>query len=227
MPFRYVLVAILALAVVAVAWSSTAPRSSEAATDLTGSWTFDWNGAPGPYPIPCNTAALKQHGSDLYVYFTCPPGKVFSGTYDKGTGAFTVTTTVLCKGFIEIPLTLTGTVSLDGNSMSGTWSTICISPINGTFDADRSGPPTVTFTPPPSSTPTSTATPTVTSTATATTAPPSPTPTAPPVGGVSVDPPSPAGGDGVPLAVTLAIAGIGSLTALGAAAWALRRAASA
>ncbi len=177
----------MALAIGAAAWLS--PRPADATTDLTGSWTFDWNGAPGPYPIPCTSAAAKQHGSDAYFYFTCPPGKVFSGAYNKGTGAITLTTTFLCKGFIETPLTLTGTVSLDGNSISGTWSTICISPINGTFDADRSGPATVTFTPPPTSTntpaPTSD-TPTFTPTATCP-CPPTVTPTPPPVGGTSFD----------------------------------------
>lgn len=217
-----VLLLVLAVVAASAAWVS-APRQADAATDLTGSWTFDWNGAPGPNPIPCNSAALKQHGSDLYMYFTCPPGKVFSGTHDKGSGAFTVTTTVLCKGFIEIPLTLTGTVSLDGNSMSGTWSTICISPINGTFDADRSGPATVTITPPP----TSTASPTLTATATTTipspvVSTPPPTPTPPPVGGLSFEhPASPGGRSGPPIAAFVALAA--GLAVFGAAGLALRR----
>jgi len=213
-----VVVIVVGLAIGAAAWLS--PRPASAATDLTGSWTFDWNGAPGPYPIPCTSAAAKQHGMDAYFYFTCPPGRVFSGTYNKGTGALTVTTTLLCKGFIETPLTLTATVSLDGNSMSGTWSTICIYPINGTFSADRSGPATVTFTPPATST--ATPSPTIPSPAVSTPSQtPTGTPAPPPVGGTSYDV-STAGDRGFALPLVVTLAGlVGSAACAGV--WYARR----
>lgn len=189
-----------------------------ASTDLTSSWTFDWNGAPGPSPIPCSSAAVKQHSPDLYIYLTCAPGTLFSGSYDKGAGTFTVTTTVLCKGFIETPFTLTGTVSPDGNSISGAWSTLCIYSIVGLYSADRAGPATVTFTPPATSTPTGTATATATATATCPCAAThSPTPP-PAVGGAALDASSPAN-----RAAQLATIGLAALAlALAATAAALR-----
>jgi hypothetical protein len=193
-------VLILALAALLIGGAFLLTRSADATTDLTGTWTTDWAGAAGPPPIPCSTAAIKQHGSALHVNVYCPPStKLFSGTYDKGAGTFTVAGVLLCKGFIEVPWTLTGTVTPDGNSISGTWDTLCITPISGTFSGQRAGPATVTFTPPVTATP-------------------------PPVGGISDVPP--ASGQADRGGLTIALATIVTVAVGAGAAFLLRRTAS-
>jgi hypothetical protein len=143
----------LRLALIALVLGVTATglaRNAHAATNMTGVWQFDFGGAPGPSPIPCPNVTMKQHGTKLHLLLSCPPSVAqFTGTFDKGTGAFSVEATYACKGYINVPWTLSGTVAPNGNTLTGVSSIFCIAPISSAFTGQRiAGAPTNT--PPPS-----------------------------------------------------------------------------
>jgi hypothetical protein len=124
-------------------------RNAHAATNMTGVWQFDFGGAPGPAPIPCPNVTMKQHGTKLHLLLSCPPSVAqFTGTFDKGTGAFSVEATYACKGYVDVPWTLSGTVAPGGNTLTGVSSIFCIAPISSAFTGELVAGETATPQPP-------------------------------------------------------------------------------
>ena len=117
------------------------PIPPQALTDL---WNVQLGNDP---PI---TAVVVQTGADLSIDLGYAGGPLI-GTIDKASGSFVV------SGFIipdSTPIVMTGTISPDGNSMSGRYS-ILVSfnePFTGVRKLDTPTPtstPTITPTPPP------------------------------------------------------------------------------
>jgi hypothetical protein len=216
---RVLIAGALLLAVALPSWAASRLDASTT-PNLTGTWTIDF---PAPINLTCASSLIKQHGAALAIGIPCPPlvylGDWFTGSIDKATGNFSVSVMFFCD-YLDVPFTLTGTASPDGNTISGTWYTECFffsGP--GTFSGERTGPATITFEPP-----------TLTSTATP---PPTAIPTPPPapVGGISRDPSAEAapaqstGSSGASaglLAFVIAATTTGALL-LGGSAWYVRR----
>ena len=226
----------------AFAFGQTDRAAAEA--DPSGVWDLKFEVTSS---LPCAAVVMLEGAETLGIGLSCIPVSL-SGPFDKASGSFDVTGDLLCKGFVVVPFSMSGTVSSDGSTMSGTWSVFCISQTNGTFSGSRTGPlpatatqtvtatstssPTTTPTQTETSTPTTSATPSATATTVGST--PTGTPTATPsvVAGVSPDadvgalPAAGArsrgsGGAALELAIASGAAAVGF--ALGGAAWYARR----
>ena len=193
-----VVIAATAAAVAALALMSLTARPAHAQIDLTGDWnvTFD-----GIYFVEQVSLEVTQSGADLTIDLGFGDAQL-NGTIDKGTGAFSVSG---CPGDC-LGLSMTGTTSPDGNSMSGSFSAGIGD--SGSFTGTRKGAETAT--------------------PTTTLVPPGSTPP-PPVGGIAREPhvsALPAAAESRPVASGFAIAIAGATAgavALGGAAWYARR----
>lgn len=179
---RLLIAGAILLSFVLPSWAADKMDASTS-PDLTGTWNIQFH----PSGTICNPSFIQQQDGALGIGLPCPPFIYFpswlTGSIDKATGNFSVSVMFFCD-YLNVPITLTGTASQDGTTISGTWYTECyfLYP-PGTFSGQLIGPATITFQPPPSLTPTPTHTPApIPLTPTSTGTP------APPVGGISYDP---------------------------------------
>jgi len=246
------LTVLMALVVAAISAFPGASSRAQGPTDLTGDWNITQTITTSPYypagtQISC-TASLTQTDSSVSGTIDCAGAnptvhEVQSGSSVDAAGNFTLQTHGETSG-VGVDTTYTGTISADGNSISGTYA-ISAFQTEGTFEGSRVVPLTPTPTPPPTETPTPgptetptppptetptpvptvtptlapTATPTLAPTATPTLAPtptPTPKPPAPGLGGAANDGGGPDGLVWIALGLGVATvaAGAGGLLAL-------------
>lgn len=132
-------VSLLAAAVAALALFIAAPAApTHAAVDLTGSWQVSLE-ASGLGQTDCS-GSMEQTGDSVEATFEC--GADGSGTLtgtltqeDNGAGINANIVLETTNGTINA--SAEGTVSGDGNSMSGTWESDFFGGLNGTFEGQR------------------------------------------------------------------------------------------
>ena len=179
-------IALMALVVVAVTGAFPgAGARAQGPTDLTGDWNITQTITASPYQPPGTqtacTASLTQTDSSVSGTIDCAGANpivhdVTSGSVDAA-GNFTLQTHGQTSG-VDVDTTWTGTISADGNSISGTYEIAAFN-TTGTFEGTRVVP--LTPTPTPALTPTPTPAPTTPAPTTpAPTVTPTPAPTATP-----------------------------------------------
>jgi hypothetical protein len=118
-------------------FSATREGGTPSATDLTGTWDIT---VENIFSGSCQ-AEIEQSGSELAAQLDCEggPSGVFEGTFDPDTRAFSLSGPF--GSFTE--LDMDGTVSEDGDSLTGTWFIAPIGP-GGTIVATRETGPSPT-----------------------------------------------------------------------------------
>jgi hypothetical protein len=146
---------LLVALVVSVCMFVSSTDRAEAQIDISGDWTFTVLAGGGPF-LDC-TATITQAGTGLSMAMDCTSSQGFQGgtisfhsrdlrgTIDTATGDISMsgTLTAAVGGANPLALDVRGTVSPDGNSMSGSWTSPGGS---GTFDGVRqsASPPAAT-----------------------------------------------------------------------------------
>lgn len=129
---------------------------AQAQIDISGNWKITLSGDRSD---TC-TAVYSQSGSDLSSETDCEVygSATLSGTIDPSTGSFHLTGGITNAQGTTYQVDVLGTASLDGNSISGTWSLPDLG-FSGTFVGVRQtapGTPSPSPTSPPLATPTAT-----------------------------------------------------------------------
>ena len=117
---------LIAVAAAVVLFAALSGRA-EAHIDISGDWNIALDGT---ISVRC-TVAIVQTGTELFAAANCGIGSGdFRGSIDAASGSFDL------SGLIVFSVVLTGTASEEGNSISGTWTTVPPG-YSGTFTGNR------------------------------------------------------------------------------------------
>ncbi|MEX0785429.1 MAG: dockerin type I repeat-containing protein [Dehalococcoidia bacterium] len=121
------------LILTAIMWTAHDTNAGQS-IDISGEWNFEVGGF-GEGTFGCSSA-IAQSGSSFTMDTDCPGLGLgeFTGSIDPATGEFTAS-----GQLVGIPVELAGTVSPDGESLSGMWDAELIG-LSGTLTATRKGP---------------------------------------------------------------------------------------